>query len=52
MKFGTIRQIHLSALSFGFETYSAYLKSDEHKKNKYGTTFFTRSDNYAFIKDN
>lgn len=36
----------LSPLSFSFDTYSAYLKSDERKKNKYGITFFTRSDKY------
>ena len=36
----------LSATSFSFETYSAYLKSDENKKNKYGVSFFTRSDRY------
>ena len=34
----------LSVLSFAFDTYSVYLKTDERKKNKYAVTFFTRSD--------
>ncbi|HVK96259.1 MAG TPA: hypothetical protein VM368_00510, partial [Flavisolibacter sp.] len=38
----------LSPLSFVFDTYTAYLKTDESKKNKYGITFFTRSDKYPF----
>lgn len=33
--------------AFFFDTYSVYLKSDEAKKNRYGITFFTRSDKYA-----
>ena len=41
----------LSALSFAFDTYSAYLKSDERKKNKFGLTFFTRSNKYPLSKD-
>ncbi len=41
----------LTPLAFSFDTYSAYLKSDEGKKNKYGITFFTRSDKYAVGKD-
>ena len=40
----------LSPLSFSFDTYTAYLKSDESKKNKYGLTFFTRSDKYPTTK--
>lgn len=36
----------LTAQSFSFETYSAYLKSSESKKNRYGINFFTRSDKY------
>ncbi|HEU0065459.1 MAG TPA: hypothetical protein VFQ58_10520, partial [Flavisolibacter sp.] len=40
----------LSVLSFAFETYSVYLKSDEKKKNKYGITFFTRSDKLPLEK--
>lgn len=40
----------VSPLSFAFDTYSAYLKSDETKKNKWGLTFFTRSDKYPTAK--
>ena len=36
----------LTVQSFSFDTYSAYLKSSERRKNKYGITFFTRSDKY------
>ncbi|MEI9810578.1 MAG: hypothetical protein WDO16_23405, partial [Bacteroidota bacterium] len=38
----------LTADAFSFDTYSAYLRSDEKKKNKYGITFFTRSDKYKY----
>jgi hypothetical protein len=41
----------LTAQSFSFETYSAYLRSSENKKNKYGLTFFTRSDKYPTGKN-
>jgi hypothetical protein len=41
----------LSATSFSFDTYSAYLKSDENKKNKFGISFFTRSDKYPLYKE-
>lgn len=41
----------LSPLSFSFDTYTAYLKTDETKKNKYGLTFFTRSDKYPLGKE-
>jgi hypothetical protein len=34
--------------SFSFDMYTIYLKSDEAKRNRYGITFFTRSDNYKF----
>jgi len=37
--------------SFSFDIYSAYLKSDESKRNRYRLTFFTRSDKYAVFKD-
>jgi hypothetical protein len=40
----------LSPLSFSFDTYTAYLKTDDAKKNKYGLTFFTRSDKYPLGK--
>ena len=41
----------LTSQSFSFDTYSAYLKSSEQKKNKYGITFFTRSDKYPIGKN-
>ena len=41
----------LSAQSFSFDTYSAYIKSNESKKNRYGLTFFTRSDKYPLLKE-
>lgn len=37
--------------AFNFDVWSAYLKSDETKKNRYALTFFTRSDKYAAGKD-
>lgn len=37
--------------TFSFDSYSLYLKSDENKKNKYGITFFTRSDKYPVSKN-
>jgi hypothetical protein len=40
----------LSVLSFAFDTYSVYLKTDERKKNKYAVTFFTRSDRNPQLK--
>ncbi|MFI5128660.1 MAG: hypothetical protein ACHQFX_01665 [Chitinophagales bacterium] len=36
----------LTADAFSFDSYSVYLKSDERKKNRYGISFFTRSDKY------
>lgn len=41
----------LVPLSFSFDSYSIYFRSDESKKNKYGITFFTRSDKYPVGKD-
>jgi hypothetical protein len=41
----------LSRTSFSFDTYSAYLKSDENKKNRYGVSFYTRSDKYPLGKE-
>ncbi len=37
--------------SFSFDTYSVYLQSDQKRKNKYGLTFFTRSDKYPLVKN-
>ncbi|WP_279297697.1 hypothetical protein [Paraflavisolibacter caeni] len=40
----------LSFTSFSFDTYTAYLKTDESKKNRYGLNFFTRTDKYPLGK--
>ncbi len=40
----------LSPTSFSFDTYTAYIKSDESKRNKWGLQFFTRSDKYPTAK--
>ena len=37
--------------SFSFDTYSVYLRSNQKIKNKYGVTFFTRSDKYPLGKE-
>lgn len=36
----------ISALSFSFDTYTAYLRSHESRKNKYALNFFTRADKH------
>ena len=41
----------LIPVSFSFDSYSVYLKSDENKQNRYGITFFTRSDKYPVGKN-
>ncbi len=41
----------LLATAFSFDTYSVYLRTDEAKKNRFGITFFTRSDKYPGGKD-
>lgn len=41
----------LSKTSFSFDTYSAYLKSSETRKNRYGISFATRSDRYPLGKE-
>jgi hypothetical protein len=41
----------LNITSFWFDTYTAYLRSNAEKKNKYGITFFTRSDKYSLGKN-
>jgi len=40
----------LNLTSFSFDTYTAYLKTDETKKNQYGLTLFTRADKYPYGK--
>ncbi len=40
----------IAPTAFSFDSYSVYIKSDEAKKNRYGITFFTRSDKYAYGK--
>ncbi|MBL7743594.1 MAG: hypothetical protein JNN00_09005 [Chitinophagaceae bacterium] len=39
----------LTADAFSFDTYSAYLRSDERKDDRVGITFFTRSDKYKYL---
>jgi hypothetical protein len=34
--------------SFSFDTWTAYLKTDESRKNRYTLTFFTRADKYPY----
>jgi hypothetical protein len=41
----------LTPVAFSFDNYSVYLKSNERKKNRYGVTFFTRSDKYPVGKN-
>lgn len=41
----------LTPLAFSFDSYSVYLRSNEAKLNKYGITFFTRSDKYPVGKE-
>ncbi|MEQ1677254.1 MAG: hypothetical protein ABL876_11165 [Chitinophagaceae bacterium] len=41
----------LVPLAFSFDTYAVSLNSDESKDNKYGITFFTRSDKYPVGKN-
>lgn len=41
----------LTPLSFYFDTYTIYLRSDEQKKNRYGLSFFSRSDKYISAKE-
>lgn len=41
----------LTANAFSFDSYSVYLKTDEARKNRYGITFFTRSDKYPVGKE-
>ncbi|HWR33598.1 MAG TPA: hypothetical protein VN451_08735, partial [Chitinophagaceae bacterium] len=41
----------LAPLSFSFDSYSVYMRSDESRKNKYVITFYTRSDKYPVHKN-
>ena len=41
----------LTPMAFSFDSYSVYLRSDESKKDRYGITFFTRSDKYPINKN-
>ena len=41
----------LTPVAFAFDNYAVYLKSDENKRNRYGITFFTRSDKYPVGKE-
>ncbi|HWJ26735.1 MAG TPA: hypothetical protein VNS32_09340, partial [Flavisolibacter sp.] len=41
----------LSATSFSFDTYTAYIKSDDSKKNRFGLNFFTRADKYPVANE-
>lgn len=41
----------INANSFSFQTIQAYLKSDESKYNKWGVTYFNRTDSYPYGKD-
>lgn len=45
------RSDSLSALSFSFDTYSVYLRTDESKRNRHSVTFFTRTDHYPMGKE-
>lgn len=41
----------LNFTSFSFDTYTAYLKSNPEKRNRYGINFYTRSDKYPVGKE-
>lgn len=41
----------LVPFTFSFDSYSIYFRSDESKKDRYGITFFTRSDKYPVGKN-
>lgn len=40
----------VTATSFSFDQWTAYLKTDEVRRNRYSLSFFTRSDKYPFEK--
>ena len=41
----------LTPFAFSFDSYTLYMKSDESKNNRYGISFFTRSDKYPAGKN-
>ncbi|HSU27625.1 MAG TPA: hypothetical protein VLJ68_04540 [Chitinophagaceae bacterium] len=41
----------LGFTSFYFDSYSIYIRSDETKKDHFGITFFTRTDQYPVMKE-
>jgi hypothetical protein len=41
----------LTPFAFDFDIYSIYLRSNESRKNRYGITFYTRSDKYPVGKE-
>ena len=41
----------LTPLSFSYDSYAIYMRTDETKKNRYGISFFTRSDKYPVSKE-
>ncbi len=38
----------ITPLSFSFDIYTAYIKSDPAKRNRYGVNFYTRADSYPY----
>ncbi|RYY40675.1 MAG: hypothetical protein EOO08_05980 [Chitinophagaceae bacterium] len=45
-----VAQDTVTTSSFSFDQWTAYLKTDEAKRNRYSLSFFTRSDKYPFEK--
>lgn len=41
----------VNATSFSFQTIQAYIKSDERKANRWGITYFTRTNQYPYGKN-
>jgi hypothetical protein len=40
----------VTASSFSFDTWTAYLKTDESKRNRYSLSFYTRADKYPYAQ--